>query len=151
MADATQELMLRVRGDNSGADKAIAQTTKSLNRLKVSGEKAGGAFRNFSRTLSEAKTGADVAAGAAESLTNIIGKSLAGAVAVGAVKLFTDQINKMSESVKESAVAASKAFADIENAGVAMSLSEAQSQVKGLEANIGSLQIKLDELDKSPF
>ena len=151
MADATQELMLRVRGDNSGADKAIAQTTKSLNRLKVSGEKAGGAFRNFSRTLSEAKTGADVAAGAADSLTNIIGKSLAGAVAVGAVKLFTDQINKMSESVKESAVAASKAFADIENAGAAMSLAEAQSQVKGLEANISSLQIKLDELDKSPF
>jgi hypothetical protein len=32
-----------------------------------------------------------------------------------------------------------------------MSLAEAQSQVKGLEANIGSLQIKLDELDKSPF
>lgn len=151
MADATQELMLRVRGDNSGADKAIAQTTKSLNRLKVSGEKAGGAFRNFSRTLSEAKTGADVAAGAADSLTNIIGKSLVGAVAVGAVKLFTDQINKMSESVKESALAASKAFADIENAGAAMSLAEAQSQVKGLEANISSLQIKLDELDKSPF
>ena len=151
MADATQELMLRVRGDNSGADKAIAQTTKSLNRLKVSGEKANGAFRNFSRSLSEAKTGADVAAGAAESLANIVGKSLAGAVAVGAVKLFTDQINKMGESVKESSVAASKAFADIENAGAAMSLAEAQSQVKGLEANISAIQIKLDELNKSPF
>ena len=151
MADASQELMLRVRGDNSGADKAIAQTTRSLNGLKVSGEKAGGAFRNFSRTLSEAKTGADVAAGAADSLTNIIGKSLVGAVAVGAVKLFTDQINKMSESVKESALAASKAFDEIENAGASMSLAEAQSQVKGLETNIASLQTKLDELDKSPF
>jgi hypothetical protein len=151
MADASQELMLRVRGDNSGADKAIAQTTRSLNGLKVSGEKAGGAFRNFSRTLSEAKTGADVAAGAADSLTNIIGKSLVGAVAVGAVKLFTDQINKMSESVKESALAASKAFDDIEKAGASMSLGEAQSQVKGLETNIVSLQTKLNELDKSPF
>jgi len=151
MADATQELMLRVRGDNSGADKAIAQTTKSLNRLKVSGEKAGGAFRNFSRSLSEAKTGADLAAGAAESLASIVGKSLAGAVAVGAVKLFTDQINKMGESVKESAVAASKAFADIENAGAAMNLAEAQSQVKGLEANISSIQTTLDYLDRSPL
>lgn len=151
MADASQELMLRVRGDNSGADKAIAQTTKSLKGLSISGERAGGAFRNFSQTLSEAKTGADVAAGAADSLSKIIGKSLAGAVAVGAVKLFTDQIDKMSESVKESALSASKAFDDIEKAGASMSLAEAQSQVKGLETNISSLQTKLDDLDRSPF
>ena len=151
MADASQELKIRVRGDNSGADKAIAQTTKSLKGLSISGERAGGAFRNFSQTLSEAKTGADVAAGAADSLSKIIGKSLAGAVAVGAVKLFTDQIDKMSESVKESALSASKAFDDIENAGAAMSLAEAQSQVKGLETNISALQTKLDDLDRSPF
>ena len=151
MADATQELMLRVRGDNSGADKAMAQTTRVLKGLSVSGQKAGGVFREFSRTLADAKSGADVAAGAADGLARIIGRSLAGAVAVGAVKIFTDQIERMAASVKESATAAAKAFADIENAGAAMSLAEAQSQVKGLEANIGSLQIKLDELDKSPF
>ena len=151
MADATQELMLRVRGDNSGADKAMAQTTRSIKGLSLSGQKAGGVFREFSRTLADAKSGADVAAGAADGLSRIIGRSLAGAVAVGAVKIFTDQIERMAASVKESATAAAKAFADIENAGAAMSLAEAQSQVKGLEANIGSLQIKLDELDKSPF
>lgn len=151
MADATQELMLRVRGDNSGADKAMAQTTRALKGLSLSGQRAGGVFREFSRTLADAKSGADVAAGAADGLSRIIGRSLAGAVAVGAVKIFTDQIERMAASVKESATAAAKAFADIENAGAAMSLAEAQSQVKGLEANIGSLQIKLDELDKSPF
>jgi hypothetical protein len=151
MADASQELMLRVRGDNSGADKAMAQTTRSIKGLSLSGQKAGGVFREFSRTLADAKSGADVAAGAADGLSRIIGRSLAGAVAVGAVKIFTDQIERMAASVKESATAAAKAFNDIENAGAAMSLAEAQSQVKGLEANIGSLQIKLDELDKSPF
>ena len=151
MADATQELMLRVRGDNSGADKAMAQTTRSIKGLSVSGQKAGGVFREFSRTLADAKSGADVAAGAADGLSRIIGRSLAGAVAVGAVKIFTDQIERMAASVKESATAAAKAFADIENAGAAMSLAEAQSQVKGLEANISSLEIKLSELDKSPF
>ena len=151
MADATQELMLRVRGDNSGADKAMAQTTRAIKGLSVSGQKAGGVFREFSRTLADAKSGADVAAGAADGLSRIIGRSLAGAVAVGAVKIFTDQIERMAASVKESATAAAKAFNDIENAGAAMSLAEAQSQVKGLEANISSLQIKLDELDKSPF
>jgi len=151
MADATQELMLRVRGDNSGADKAIAQTTRSIKGLSVSGQKAGGVFREFSRTLADAKSGADVAAGAGDGLSRIIGRSLAGAVAVGAVKIFTDQIERMAVSVKESSLAALKAFTDIENAGAAMSLAEAQSQVKGLETNISSLQIKLDELDKSPF
>jgi len=151
MADATQELMLRVRGDNSGADKAMAQTTRSIKGLSLSGQRAGGVFREFSRTLADAKSGADVAAGAADGLSRIIGRSLAGAVAVGAVKIFTDQIERMAASVKESATAAAKAFADIENAGAAMSLAEAQSQVKGLESNISSLEIKLSELDKSPF
>lgn len=151
MADASQELMLRVRGDNSGADKAMAQTTRALKGLSLSGQRAGGVFREFSRTLADAKSGADVAAGAADGLSRIIGRSLAGAVAVGAVKIFTDQIERMAASVKESATSAAKAFNDIENAGAAMSLAEAQSQVKGLEGNISSLQTKLDELDRSPF
>jgi len=151
MADATQELMLRVRGDNSGADKAIAQTTKSLKGLHLSGQKAGSIFREFSNTLASAKSGADVAAGAADGLAHVVGKSLTAAVAIGAVKVFSDQIEKLAESIKESALAAKKAFDDIENSSAAMSLSEAQSQVKGLETNITTLQGKLDELDKSPF
>jgi len=151
MADASQELMLRVRGDNRGADKAINDTANSVKRLAISGEKAGGAFRNFSRTLSEARSGADVAAGAADSLSHIIGKSLVGAVAVGSVKIFTDQIEKMGEIAGGVAQSASKAFQDIDKAGGAISLAEAQSQVKGLEANISSISETLAELDRSPL
>ena len=51
MADATQELMLRVRGDNSGADKAIAGTKTAIDGLNVSGQKARQAFTSFSRSL----------------------------------------------------------------------------------------------------
>jgi hypothetical protein len=151
MADATQELMLRVRGDNSGADRAIAKTKDSVEGLKVSGEKAAGAFKNFSRSLAESRDMSDVAASAANSLSNIVSKSLMGAFAVGGVKLFTDQINRMGEAVKSVATSAQKAFNDIEKAGQAMTLSEAISQVAQLDELLASTGKELSELDRSPF
>jgi len=151
MADATQELMLRVRGDNSGADKAIANTKTAVEGLKVSGEKAAGAFKNFSRGLAESRDASAVAASAASSLSEIVSKSLMGAFAVGAVKLFTDQINRMGEDVKSVATSAQKAFDDIEKAGQAMSLSEATNQVAQLDALLASTGKRLSELDRSPF
>jgi len=151
MADATQELMLRVRGDNSGADKAIAGTKTAVEGLQVSGEKASKAFKSFSRSLAEARDASDVAASAANSLSNIVGKSLMGAFAVGGVKLFTDQINRMGESVKAVATEAQQAFDNIEKAGQAMSLSEAMGQVSQLDALLASTGKKLNELDRSPF
>lgn len=151
MADATQELMLRVRGDNSGVDKAVAGTERAVKRLSVSGQKAGQAFKNFSRSLAEARDASDVAASAAESLGQIVGKSLIGAVAVGGVKIFTDQINRMGEMLKETATNAQKSFDDIEKAGQAMSLSEAIAQTASVDANIASINNKLAELNRSPF
>jgi hypothetical protein len=151
MADATQELTLRVRGDNSGVDKAVAGTERAVKKLAVSGEKAGAAFKNFSRNLAEARNASDVAASAADSLTQIVGKSLVGAVAIGAVKLFTDQINAMGEILKETATNAQKSFDDIEKAGQAMNLSEAIAQTASLNANITAIENKLSELNRSPF
>jgi hypothetical protein len=151
MADATQELMLRVRGDNSGVDKAVAGTERAVKRLGVSGQKAGVAFKSFSRNLAEARNASDVASSAAESLGQVIGKSLMGAVAIGAVKLFTDQINRMGEMLKETATNAQKSFDDIEKAGQAMSLSEAIAQTSAIDANITSINNKLTELNRSPF
>jgi hypothetical protein len=151
MADATQELMLRVRGDNSGVDKAVAGTERAVNRLSVSGQKAGAAFKNFSRSLAEARNASDVASSAAESLGQVVGKSLVGAVAIGAVKIFTDQITRMGEILKETATNAQKSFDDIEKAGQAMNLSEAIAQTSALDANITSINNKLAELNRSPF
>lgn len=151
MADATQELMLRVRGDNSGVDKAVAGTERAVKRLGVSGQKAGAAFKNFSRSLAEARNASDVASSAAESLGQIVGKSLMGAVAIGAVKIFTDQVNRMGEMLKETATNAQKSFDDIEKAGQAMSLSEAIAQTSAIDANITSINNKLTELNRSPF
>jgi len=151
MADATQELMLRVRGDNSGVDKAVAGTERAVNRLSVSGQKASAVFKNFSRSLAEARNASDVASSAAASLGQVVGKSLVGAVAIGAVKIFTDQITRMGEILKETATNAQKSFDDIEKAGQAMNLSEAIAQTSALDANITSINNKLAELNRSPF
>ena len=151
MADATQELMLRVRGDNSGADKAIAGTKTAIDGLNVSGQKAKQAFSSFSRSLSEARDASDVAASAANSLSTIVGRSLMGAFAVSGIKIFTDQINRMGEDVRGVATAAQKAFDDIEKAGQAMSLAEAKNQVSQIDALLDSTNKKLKDLDRSPF
>ena len=151
MADATQELMLRVRGDNSGADKAIAGTKTAIDGLNVSGQKARQAFTSFSRSLAEARDASDVAASAANSLSTIVGRSLMGAFAVGGIKIFTDQINRMGEDVKAVATTAQKAFDDIEKAGQAMSLAEARSQVSQIDALLDSTNKKIQDLDRSPF
>jgi len=150
MADA-QELMLRVRGDNSGVDKAMAGTTKTIEKLKISGQKAGQAFRTFSNSLSQARNASDVAASAAESLGHIVGKSLVGAVAVGGVKVFTDQITRMGEMLKDTATVSQKSFNDIEKAGSSINLSEAISQVSSIDSNIESLNNKIDELERNSF
>jgi hypothetical protein len=151
MADATQELMLRVRGDNSGVDKAMAGTKTAIDGLNVSGQKARQAFTSFSRSLAEARDASDVAASAANSLSTIVGRSLMGAFAVGGIKIFTDQINRMGEDVKAVATAAQKAFDDIEKAGQAMSLAEARSQVSQIDALLDSTNKKIQDLDRSPF
>jgi hypothetical protein len=101
--------------------------------------------------LAEARNASDVASSAAESLGQIVGKSLMGAVAIGAVKIFTDQVNRMGEMLKETATSAQKSFDDIEKAGQAMSLSEAIAQTSAIDANITSINNKLTELNRSPF
>jgi hypothetical protein len=101
--------------------------------------------------LAEARNASDVASSAAQSLTQVIGKSLMGAVAIGAVKIFTDQITRMGEILKETATNAQKSFDDIEKAGQAMNLSEAIAQTASLNANITAIENKLSELNRSPF
>jgi hypothetical protein len=137
--------------DGSKATTGLRGVQKEVSNLSVSGQKAGAVFKNFSRNLAEARNASDVASSAAESLGQVVGKSLMGAVAIGAVKLFTDQITRMGEMLKETATNAQKSFDDIEKAGQAMSLSEAIAQTSAIDANITSINNKLTELNRSPF
>jgi hypothetical protein len=137
--------------DGSKATAGLRGVQKEVSSLSISGQKAGAVFKNFSRSLAEARNASDVASSAAQSLTQVIGKSLMGAVAIGAVKIFTDQITRMGEMLKETATNAQKSFDDIEKAGQAMNLSEAIAQTASLNANITAIENKLSELNRSPF
>jgi colicin import membrane protein len=137
--------------DGSKAAAGLRGVQKEVSSLSISGQKASAVFKNFSRSLAEARNASDVASSAAASLGQVVGKSLVGAVAIGAVKIFTDQITRMGEILKETATNAQKSFDDIEKAGQAMNLSEAIAQTSALDANITSINNKLAELNRSPF
>jgi len=151
MADATQELMLRVRGDNSGVDKAVDGTTKAIGRLKLSGEKARAAFGQFTSGLKDATSASDIAGSAANALGNTFIKSLKGAAIVGAAKVLSSEIEQVATSLKEAATAAQKAFDDIEKAGQAMDLNEAQSQISAINTQLAITKNKVDEIERHPF
>lgn len=151
MADATQELMLRVRGDNSGVDKAMAGTTKSVERLGVTAQKARGAFKSFSRDLSQARDASDIASSAASSLSMVLGRTLPGAIAVGAISVFTDQILKMKSAVDEAKERTKLATENIKKLGQAANLSDAIAQTSELDSNIKSLNAQLSKIEASPF
>ena len=151
MADATQELMLRVRGDNSGADKAVAGTEKAIKRLHITGEKATGIFREFGRQLSEAGSASEIAGSAASALGRTLERSLAGAAIVGGVKLISDQLEKLAQDLKDAADGAKKAFDDIDKAGQAVDLNGAISQTSNLNAELEKTKSKVEEIEKAPF
>jgi hypothetical protein len=151
MADATQELMLRVRGDNSGVDKAMAGTTRSVERLGVTAQKARGAFKSFSRDLSQARDASDIASSAASSLSMVLGRTLPGAIAVGAISVFTDQILKMKSAVDEAKERTKLATENIKKLGEAANLSDAIAQTSELDSNIKSLNAQLSKIEASPF
>lgn len=151
MADATQELMLRVRGDNSGVDKAMAGTTRSVEKLGVTAQKARGAFKSFSRDLAQARDASDIASSAAGSLSMVLGRTLPGAIAVGAISVFTDQILKMKSAVDEAKERTKLATENIKKLGEAANLSDAIAQTSELDSNIKSLNAQLSKIEASPF
>jgi hypothetical protein len=148
MADATQELMLRVRGDNSGADKAIAGTRAAVDGLKVSGQKASGALKSFSRELTNAKSGADVAAAGAESLSRILEKSLAGVVVIGGIKIVTDQINKMSEILRTVGESTAAAVTQLERMGDIKGIDDAIKAVGSVNQSLDTTIQKLGSIQE---
>jgi hypothetical protein len=151
MADATQDLMLRVRGDNSGVDKAMAGTTRSVERLGVTAQKARGAFKSFSRDLAQARDASDIASSAAGSLSMVLGRTLPGAIAIGAIGIFTDQIIKMKGAVDEAREKTKLATDNIKKLGEAANLSDAIAQTGELDSNIKSLNAQLSKIESSPF
>ena len=146
-----QELKFKIVADSTGVDATMKNVAKSTDGLATSGHKAKAAFHQFTNGLKDATSASDVAGSAANALGNTLIKSLKGAAIVGAAKFLAEQIEQVAISVKEAATAAQKAFDDIEKAGQAMNLSEAQSQVASINTQLEITKNKVDEIEKHPF
>jgi hypothetical protein len=129
----------------------MAGTTRSVERLGVTAQKARGAFKSFSRDLAQARDASDIASSAAGSLSMVLGRTLPGAIAIGAIGIFTDQIIKMKGAVDEAREKTKLATDNIKKLGEAANLSDAISQTSELDSNIKSLNAQLSKIESSPF
>jgi hypothetical protein len=133
---------IETQADDSG----VRQYDKSLGGLDVSSKKASGALKSFSHELLQAKSGADVAAAGAESLSRVLEKSLAGAVVIGAVKIISDQINKMAEILRSVGEATGAAVTQLERMGEIRGIEDAVKGVGILDQTIDGVTQKLGSI-----
>ena len=135
---------IETQADDSG----VRNYEKSLGGLDVSSRKAAGALKNFSRDLVNAKSGADVAAAGAESLSRVLEKSLAGVVVIGAIKIVTDQINKMAETLRAVGESSKAAVTQLERMGDIKGIDDAIKQVGVVNQNLDTITQKLGSIQE---
>ena len=140
MADATQELMLRVRGDNSGVDKAIDGTRQSLGRLGVSTEKANRAVRSLASVFRDGQDPALALAGSLDSLARSLGLSLGASIAVvGAVEVIKSFI-KNADDMNKSTEALNNALSNFRSQASNLNLDGAIAQIRSLTKELDAAQ-----------
>ena len=135
---------IETQADDSG----VRKYEKSLGGLDVSSKKAAGALKNFSRDLLNAKSGADVAAAGAESLSRVLEKSLAGVVVIGGIKIVTDQINKMAETLRAVGESSKSAVTQLERMGDIKGIDDAIKQVGVVNQNLDTITQKLGSIQE---
>ena len=135
---------IETQADDSG----VRKFDKSIGGLDVSSRKAAGALKNFSRDLVNAKSGADVAAAGAESLSRVLEKSLAGVVVIGGIKIVTDQINKMAETLRAVGESSKAAVTQLERMGDIKGIDDAIKQVGVVNQNLDTITQKLGSIQE---
>lgn len=145
----TQELMLRIRGDNTDAERKISQTGKSVQGFNLTTQKASAAMRTFGRDLLQVRDASDLVSAATRALGSVIAGSLAGTAVVVAGKALIDAYRNVSKAVDEtrtSLEAAKKAAGGI---GLGAGLAESTSAANSLFAESDKAFQKINEINKS--
>ena len=133
---------IQTQADDSG----LRKYDKSLGGVDVSSKKAGVALKSFSNDLMNAKSGADVASAAAESFSRVLQKSLAGVVVVGAVKIVTDQINKMSDTLRSVGESTRDAINQLERMGDIKGIDDAIKGISSINQGLDAATQKLGSI-----
>jgi len=140
MADATQELMLRVRGDNSGADKAIDGTRQSLGKLNISTEKASRAVQGLASVMRDGQDPALALASSLEGFSKSLKLSLGASVAVVAVIEVMRSFIKNADDMNKSTESLNNALANFRSQASNLNLDGAISQIRSLTKELDAAQ-----------
>lgn len=127
-------------------DSGVRKYDNSLQGLHTSSRKASAALNAFSRDIIEAKSGADLASASAESLAHIFHQGLAGAVVIGGVKLLSDQIKAMGETIRFSGEETKTAVKELEKMGEVTGIADATRSAAMLDQHLDAVTKKLEAI-----
>jgi len=125
-------------------DSGVRKYDNSLGSLNVSSRKASSALNAFSKDIMQAKSGADLASASAESLAHVFHQGLAGALIIGGVKVLSDQIKVMGETVRGAGEETARATKELEKMGAPGSLDDAIKATGMLDSHLEAVTKKLE-------
>jgi len=147
----SQELMLRIRGDNTDVEKKLSQTGKSVEGIKTTTEKASSALRGFGRDLLQARDASDLVSSATRALGSAIAGSLGGIAVIAAGQAIIDSYRKVQAAASESEKAISEARKSAESIGASEGIQTTATAAKSLFAEASKVSEKLKEIESNPL
>ena len=145
----TQELMLRIRGDNTDAERKISQTSRSVEGFGVSTQRASSAMRNFGRDLLQVRDASDLVAAATRALGGVIAGSLAGTAVVVAGRVIVDAYNNVQKASKDAEKSVASLTKTTEQIGAGAGLAETSGAAQALRNEAEKVSEKLREIDSN--
>lgn len=147
----TQELMLRIRGDNTDAERKIAQTDKSVAGFDITTRKASSAMRTFGKDLLQVRDASDLVSAATRALGSVIAGSLAGTAVVVAGKAVIDAYRGVQQAASESEKSISAARKSVEMIGASEGFQTTSAAAKMLFSEASKVSEKIKEIESNPL
>jgi hypothetical protein len=122
-----------------------------LDRMVKSEHNVKGALRGLSEALDSTGNSAQMASQAANVLAERFVRGIGGAAVVGAFKLITDQMNKVSETLGSMAEVAAKAHNQLQAMGDPKTFGDATNQAAPLLAAFESINLEIKKMEANNF
>lgn len=145
----TQELMLRIRGDNTDAEKKLADTSRSIGNFGTTTEKASSAIRQFSGELRNVRDVSDLVAAGTRALGGVIAGSLAGTAVIAAGRAIVDAYNNVQKASTEAEKSVAELTKTTEKIGAGAGMQETASAAQALFNESNKVSEKLKEIDSN--
>lgn len=127
-------------------DAGVKKYDQSLGGLNTTSQKAGAALRSFSRQALEAKSGTELAAAGANALSQAFQKSLLATSVIGGIKIVSDQIKNMGNTIKEAGQATATALSQVQKLGETTSFEDASKKANVFQSALDENIKRLNEI-----